>query len=152
VIAQRTLLRLADPAAGPAPAVPFVQVPDILEPSDGATVPAQGFTVRYTVPPGARYMTIELRSEIPGDTLLWQVVVPPDLSEFRFWLLPADAAKPLVAGRTYKLTVAAHRALGGVLAGQVDYYWFVTTFWQTISAAERGIDGIASRSLTIQTN
>lgn len=125
--------------------------PTVAAPAAGATVPASGFTVDFALPSGALYGTLELRSATAGETLLWQVVVPPDLTQFAFVTLPAEAATPLVAGRSYTLTVSAYFGTS-VLATSGDAYRDLSGFVQSIGATELGVTQVTRRSLTLTTN
>ncbi|MBL8730297.1 MAG: carboxypeptidase regulatory-like domain-containing protein [Planctomycetes bacterium] len=129
----------------------FRGVPDVTAPADGGAVPATGFTVDFALPSGALYGTLELRSATAGETLLWQVVVPPDLTQFAFVTLPAEAATPLVAGRSYTLTVSAYFGTS-VLATSGDAYRDLSGFVQSIGATELGVTQVTRRSLTLTTN
>jgi hypothetical protein len=124
--------------------------PTLAAPAAGATVAASGFTVDFTLPSGALYGTIELRSTA-GETLLWQIVVPPDLTQFAFVTLPAEAATPLLAGRSYTLTVSAYFGTS-VLATADDPYADLSGFLQSIGSTEIGVDQVTRRSLTLTTN
>lgn len=124
--------------------------PAIVAPAAAATVAATGFAVDFTLPAGAVHGTIELSSPTGGEPLSWRVVVPPDATRFEFVTLPATAPSPLVPGRTYTLTVSAFFG-AGVLATSSDAYRDLTTFWQSIGAAERGVVHVARRSIVIST-
>jgi hypothetical protein len=141
---------------GPGPAIPvgaaaFGTFPVITSPAPGATVAASGFTVQFALPANAVHGLLELRSTNGGETLLWQVVVPRDLTEFTFVRLPVEAATPLVAGRTYTLTVSA--VFGdGVVTGTSDPYRNLSTFLHSIGAFERGVSHVLRRSFTVTAN
>ncbi|MBM4060605.1 MAG: hypothetical protein FJ265_05850 [Planctomycetes bacterium] len=151
-LAQRTLVRL--PGSGAAAATPMLPVPAIVAPAAGAFVAASGFTVEYTLPAGALYATIELRSEAGGELYLWDVVLPPSATSFAFKVLPPEAVTPLVAGRSYTLTVSACRTLAGPMVGktQVEAYRELTSFLQSLGALERGVDAVSSRTITVTAN
>ncbi|MEQ1632777.1 MAG: hypothetical protein ABL997_10420, partial [Planctomycetota bacterium] len=146
--AQRTLLRLAPSGQLVVPQLPL---PTLTSPLDGATVPAAGFAVDFTLPTGSMYGTIDLRSD-GAETRLWTVVVPPDATQFSFATLPTQAQSPLVAGRTFTLTLTSYRDDAGFLLGQPDAYRDFTPYWVTIGAAERGVRATSSRTITITTN
>lgn len=129
----------------------FQPFPVITAPAGAATVPATGFTVQYSLPPGALHGTIELRSDTATDTLLWQVVMPPQQTQFVFVRLPDPAPTPLVAGRTYTLTVSALFG-NGVLGGSLDPYSDLSTFLQSIGEVERGVTQVTRSSIQITTN
>ena len=133
------------------PAFRLPQFPAIVAPAPALTVAASGFTVQFTLPPGAVSGTVELRSTIAGDERHWQAVVPPNATEFTFVDLPTGAPDPLVAGRSYTLTVTASFG-AGVLATVSDPYRDFATFWQSIGAAERGVVHVVRRSLAIVAN
>lgn len=124
--------------------------PAIQQPAAGATVASTGFEVQFTLPPGARFGTIELRRDTGTEALLWQAWVPPDATSFRFTTLPPSAPTPLLAGRSYTLVVSAWFG-DGVVTGSDDPYRDLTTFLQSIGAAERGITQVARRSIPITT-
>lgn len=125
--------------------------PTLLSPAPGATVAATGFTVDYTVPAGTRYASIELRSENGGETLLWQVLLPPTTTTFAFVTLPVDVPTPLVAGRTYTLTLSSF-AGDGLLATSAQPWLDLSTYPQSVGAAALGIRQVARRSITITAN
>lgn len=125
--------------------------PTISSPTNGATVAATGFHVLYALPAGAVYGTLELRSTAGGETLLWQAVVPPTLQDFEFVHLPVEADTPLVAGRTYTLTVTAWFGDAG-LTQSPDPYRDITTFWQSIGTVERGITQRTTRTILVTTS
>lgn len=135
----------------PLGAVRFNAFPEIASPANGAVVPATGFTVQFTLPTTALHGMLELRSESGGETLLWQVLLPPDAAQFTFVALPVDAATPLLAGRTWSLTVSAWFGDGAV-AGAVDPYGYLATFAQSIGAVERGAHRVLRRTIQITTN
>jgi hypothetical protein len=145
---QRVQLRLD---SGAAVATPHLPVPTINAPADGASVAAAGFTVDYALPAGTLYATIELES-LGTETLRWTAVVPPAPPQFAFVTLPTEAATPLVAGRTYELTVTAYRADAGDVLLQQDPYRELTTLWQVIGAGDRGVRATASRTITVTAN
>lgn len=149
-LVNRSLIELPRPAL-PQGAWTFQPFPQVSAPAPGATVAAAGFVVDYTLPSGAVYGTIELRSETAGETLLWQIVVPPDQTRFTFVQLPAEAATPLIAGRSYTLTVSAYCG-DTVLAGSDDPYRDLSTFLQSIGPAELGIVQVVRRSITVTAN
>jgi hypothetical protein len=124
--------------------------PSIVAPAPGGTVAANGFAVEFTLPAGAVCGTIDLVSATGGEPLSWRVVVPPNATRFDFVTLPATAPTPLVAGRAYTLTVSAYFG-AGVLSSSANPYRELTTFWQSIGAAERGVVHVARRSLVIDT-
>lgn len=140
-VSQAALVSLprpvSPPGTVPAGAFAFAAFPDVAAPAAGATVPSAGFAVDFTLPAGARYGVIELRSETAGERLRWRAVVPTDLTRFDFVALPAEADTPLLPGRTYTLTVTAC-FVGGVLGISDDPYRDLTTFLQSIGIAELG--------------
>ena len=142
-----TLLEL--PATGGSTRLP--SFPTLSSPAPGATVAASGFTVTYAVPANTRYTTIELRSENGGETLLWQVLLPPTTSTFAFVTLPLDVPTPLLAGRTYTLTLSAFFG-DGLLATSVSPYDDLSTYPQSVGSAALGIRQVARRAITITAN
>lgn len=153
-IDQRTVLTLdASTEAGtPGPVVQFMDVPAITSPAPGATVPASGFTVSYTIPISTLYLVVELRSELPTDTRVWTAVLPASISSFEFYTPPASAPNPLEAGRTWTLTVTAARVENGPIFGFTNSYVRMVTNFVGISAAERVVNAFSSSSITITTN
>ena len=146
--AQRTLLRLAP---SDQLVVPQLPLPTLTAPLDGATVPALGFAVDFTLPAGSMYATIDLRSD-GTEARLWTAVVPPTATQFQYVALPTQAQSPLVAGRTYTLTLTSYRADTGFLLGRTETYRDLVTYWVTIGAAERGVRAASSRTITITAN
>ena len=112
-------------------------------------MPVNGLAVDFTLPAGAVYGTIDLFSFAPA-LVSWRVVVPPNASRFEFVALPATAPSPLVAGSTYILTVSAYFG-AGVLSASANPYRELTTFWQSIGAAERGVVHVTRRWLVFST-
>lgn len=149
-----TLISLPRPSSLPAfplGAVAFHAFPEISAPANGATVPATGFTVQLALPADALHGAIELRSESPTDTLLWQGLLHPHATQFVFVTLPADVATPLIPGRTWQLTVSA--AFGdGPVSGTPKPYENLSTFAQSIGAVERGVTQVTRRTIQITTN
>ncbi len=144
---QRLLLRLKNAGSE---VFSMLAMPDIVSPTDGQIVPASGFTVQFSAPTGATYVQLDLRSE-GVDERTWTAVVPATALEFAFVALPADAQSPLIAGRTWTLTVAAWRVDVGGYAG-ANYYGELSTFWQSLGAGNQGVRAGSSRTVTIATN
>ena len=112
---------------------------------------ASGFEVQYTLPAGCLGGKLELRSEDPGvDVLLWEVLVRPDDPDFSFITLPVEAETPLVAGRTYTLTVTAW--FGDVDIDSPDEYADFVAYVQSVAPVEAGVRQVTSRSIEITTN
>lgn len=145
-VKQQSLLSLNGVA--PEATRSMLALPTITAPTAGGTVAATGFTVQYTVPSGALYATIELRSEASGELHLWDVVLPPTASSFAFLVLPTEATTPLIAGKAYSLTVSAYRATTGLLAEYDFKYPKLGGYLQSIGALERGVDAVSA--VTIQ--
>lgn len=146
-VAQASLLRLGSGA----PRQPFLPVPEIAAPDPGAIVDLEGFRVDFALPADALYGTVELRSQTAGELLLWQAYVPPDATSFEFVKLPSKAETPLLAGRSYTLTVTAYRARSGPFVGVEKPYRRFTGYLQTIGEIERGVDAYAARSIPLST-
>ncbi len=125
--------------------------PTISFPPPSAMVAATGFTVGFTLP-ACQFGKIELRSDAGGELLLWQAIVPPDQTQFTFVQLPSEAATPLVAGRTYELTVSAYRGFSGPLIASSNPYRDYATFVQSIGFTEGGVEQVSRRTVTITTN
>lgn len=125
----------------------FPEFPDLVSPAPGASVSADGFVASFTLPPGAVGGVLELRSQLGQDLLLWQAVVPPDVQEFSFVSLPVEANSPLVAGRTYVLTLTAW--FGTIDIASPDVFGDFVSFWQSVGIAEAGVNRISRRSITI---
>lgn len=137
----------------PAPvATAFLPIPEITVPAPGATIDPTGFTVEFSLPPGTLYGVLELRSQGPGETLVWEAYVPPEDTAFAFVRLPTQAATPLRSGKTYQLSLTAFGSRTGVLIGTRLPYQKSTSNLQSIGAVERGVDSFSSRSLVVQTN
>jgi hypothetical protein len=149
-IKQRSLLSLGGVA--PEATRSMLAPPTISAPTAGGTVAASGFTVQYTVPSGTLYATIELRSEAGGELHLWDVVLPPTATSFAFQVLPTQATTPLIAGKTYSLTVAAYRATTGLLADYDFKYEKLGGYLQSIGVVERGVDAVSSRTIQVTAN
>jgi hypothetical protein len=79
-------------------------------------------------------------------------VVPGDATEFTFVRLPNDVPTPLEAGIGYTLTVSAFRADVGPLIQRGDPYQRLTTSWQSLGAAERGVRALSSISIQVAAN
>jgi len=148
-IAQRTLTGVTATSVATAP---FLPVPDLSAPLPGATVASSGFNVSYTVPPGTRYMMLDLRADDPVDALAWQVVLPPTQTAFDFVHLPSPAPTPLQAGRTYLLTVSAFAAAAFPNGPSDDPYRDISNYWMSIDAFERGVVAVATRTITVTAN
>ncbi len=140
----------------------------IQAPLPGGSVDAAGFDVDYELPSGSLYGTLELTSPaVPSPALdqpglEWTVVVPadgevvnpPNGLQTRFPKMPVTnpiMPSPLVAGRNYFLTLSAARADEGVLLQTFDPYISLTTFWQSISAYERGVVAVSRQRISIST-
>jgi hypothetical protein len=149
LVTQRALQRIG---AGGITPVPLLGAPQVTAPSNGSSVPADGFTVQFTLPSGTSYAVLELRSVLAGDTRSWQAVVPPDQTSFIFPKLPAEAPNPLLAGRTYTLTVSAFRIDTGPLLQSATPYRDLTTFLFSVDAYERGVTAMSSHTISITAN
>ena len=130
----------------------FRAFPTLTAPAPGETVAASGFDVEFSLPAGALGGKIELHSEAAGngDTLIWEVLVPPDEPDFRFVQLPIEAETPLIANRTYTLTVSAW--FGTVEMLSPDVYGDFVAFAQSIALIEGGVRQVTMKSIEIQTN
>lgn len=146
-VTQRSLLSLR--GDGAESAAPMLSPPVVTAPAAGATVSANGFVVQFTLPADVLYATLELRGQAGSDDLLWQVLVPPNATSYEFQMMPSDTPTPLLAGQTYTLTLSAFRASGGPLRGAPDAYDKITTFLQSIGTIGRGVDSMASHTITI---
>lgn len=151
-VTQRTLLSLRGVGVASETPAPFLALPQIQSPSVGSAVAAAGLSVSFTLPTGALYATLELRSTTASDTLQWLVYLRPESTQFTFPTLPSPAVSPLVAGRTYTLTLTAFRASAGPATGGIFDYRGVTTFLQSLGTSERGVDSMSSQSITITTS
>lgn len=127
-------------------------VPDITAPAPGATVSSGGFTVNFTVPAGAFYTVVELRSETASETRSWRAVLPPQETSFTFVKLPEQAPQVLAAGRAWTLAVTAARIGRGPLRSFQDPYRRVLVNWVGIRAGERGVDATSTTSIPVTTN
>ena len=127
----------------------FPEFPALTAPANGDSVSATGFTTDFILPSQAIGGVIELRSTGPDDLLLWQTIVRPEYRSFNFLELPVQADTPLVAGRTYKLTVTAW--FGTIDINSNDIFRDFSPFQQTVGIIESGITQISRRSITITT-
>lgn len=141
-----SLLSLAEPTTT---GVVLPAFPTLTSPAPAASVPASGFTVDYALPVGAFGGMIELRSEAASDLLLWQVLVPSGDPGFTFVTLPAEVETPLIAGRTYTLTVTAW--FGDVDIRTRNPLADTVSFAQTVGLIEAGITQVSRRSIQITT-
>jgi hypothetical protein len=126
--------------------------PSISSPAEGATVPASGFTVQFTLPADSVYAILELRSDAGSELRLWQVYVPGNQTQFGFVQLPTEAETPLKPGPTWSLTVTAALRGAEVLPNIPDPYRDQAGFVQSIGTSERGVRVLASRTISITTN
>jgi len=111
---------------------------------------ASGFTVDFTLPSGVVAGRVELRSnDDPDDLLLWQAFVPPDATTFEFSTMPVDADTPLLAGRTYTLSVTAF--FGPANEPPPRPYIQFTAFTRSVGIVGTGVTRIARRSIIINT-
>lgn len=147
-ITQKSFVPLAGTTG---PSVTQLAVPDITAPAPGAAVSATGFTVSYTVPAGASYVEVEVRSETAGETRTWHAVVHPRYSSYTFRELPTECPQPLVAGRTWTVTVTAARIETGPFTLQEEIYNRCTTSWVGLSEATREVNAISSTAIQVTT-
>ena len=131
-------------------AFPEVTLP-VPGPSGSAEVAAAGFDVSFALPAGAVGGKLELLSEGSSseDRLMWEVLVPPTATEFRFVDLPAEAETPLLPNRTYTLTVSAW--FGDVSIDSPNVYGDFVAFAQSVAPVEAGVRQVTSRSIVIDT-
>ncbi|MCA8976252.1 MAG: hypothetical protein KDC98_16145 [Planctomycetes bacterium] len=149
-VSQHCMLRLAGGATTTTAAM--LAAPTITSPSPGETVASGGFTVRFALPAAAQYAALELRSQVTGELLLWDILIPPGTAEFAFVRLPAAADSPLIPGRDYILTLSAFAAFAdGPLSVSNYPYRELTTFLQSIGATERGVYAVSSHRIEIRT-
>jgi hypothetical protein len=141
---------MIDLAVTPTTGFAFQPFPTLTGPLPGATVPATGFEVQFSLPAGSLGGKVELRSETGSDLLLWEVLVRPDQPDFTFVTLPTEAETPLVAGRTYTLTVTAW--FGEVDIVSPDVFGDFVAYAQSIDLIEAGVRQVTSRSIQITTN
>jgi hypothetical protein len=78
-------------------------------------------------------------------------MLPPTTSTFAFVTLPLDVPTPLLAGRTYTLTLSAFFG-DGLLATSVTPYDDLSTYPQSVGSAALGIRQVARRAITITAN
>ncbi|MEC8651749.1 MAG: carboxypeptidase-like regulatory domain-containing protein [Planctomycetota bacterium] len=145
-----SMVEVADAATAGFSFQPF---PSLASPAPGATVPAAGFEVEFSMPPSAIGGMLELRSVDQGDDLLiWEVLVRSDWPDFRFVTLPIEAAAdtPLIAGRTYQLTVTAW--FGEFDIDSPDPFGEFAAYAQSIAPIEAGVRQVTRRSVEITTN
>ncbi|MCB9878866.1 MAG: hypothetical protein H6835_14825 [Planctomycetes bacterium] len=131
-------------------AFPSITSPSSAHAAPGGTVSAGGFPVAFALPAGAVCGSIELRATGAGEQLRWSVFVRPDETGFDFVGFPTDVPSPLVAGRTYELTVSAWFAPPGTYTSVP--YGDLVSFAQTIGPRESGVTQITSATLTVTAN
>lgn len=141
---------MVDVAAAATSDFSFRAFPTLTGPAPNAAVPAAGFEVGFTLPPGCVAGELELRSETADDLLLWEVLVRPDEAGFAFVTLPVEAETPLVPGRTYTLTVSAW--FGTIDIDSPDLFADFVAFSQSIAPVEAGVRQVTSCSIQITTN
>ena len=141
---------MVDVAAATTAGFSFREFPALTGPAPGATVSADGFEVEFSLPAGCVAGKVQLRSATADDLLLWEVLVRPDQSGFAFVTLPVEAETPLVAGRTYTLTVSAW--FGTIDIDSPDLFADFVAFSQSIAPIEAGIRQVTSRSIEVTTN
>lgn len=124
----------------------FPEIPTMTPP---ASPSANGFDFTFVLPPGALCGIVELRSSTANDLLLWQSFVPAEATSFTFPQLPVDAETPLIAGRTYSLSVTA--LFGPEGSPPVRGYLELSSFAQSIGIIESGVTRISRRSVQINT-
>jgi hypothetical protein len=143
--AQGVLFRVAaNPVATSLPAVP-----EVIAPPPGAVVAAAGFDFRWTPPPGTNIQLVELLSQTATETLRWQVLLPPDVGIFNFPTLLNNPPRPLIAGRTYKLSVRCYFATEGFAVGTFDEYQRLMGTFASMARSEQGITAVSSASLQV---
>ncbi len=148
VLRQRSLLQFAS-ATGVT--TPMLAAPTITAPTDGTSVPVDGFAVDFTLPTGTAYATLHLSS--PGvESLEWTAVVPADRTHFEFVRLPIEASTPMLAARNYSLTLTAFRIDEGVVLLQPDPYRELTNHWHAIGTGQRGVRALSAHTIQIRTN
>jgi hypothetical protein len=126
-------------------------VPMLSSPAAGATIGTGALTIAFQLPAGAILGRIELRSDTGTDLRRWEAWVPPTLTELRLQALPTTVPQPLVAGRTYTLSVHAYFGTGGPVRG-ANAYRAYTSYLFSIGTAERGIRTVSSTSITVTTS
>jgi len=129
----------------------FLAAPQILTPAPGATVDADRLAVSWTVPDGANYVEVELRSDLNNDLRVWKALVPTTRTSVEFRDLDPTSVDPFIPGRTYTLTVRASRYTGGVLTQVFEPYSSVVAHYYGVHPADRAIDGISTQTITIDT-
>lgn len=141
-----SLLRID--AAGPEPSFALPPPPTLSMSS--TMVPVADFDVFFELPAGAIGGEVELRSVGGGEELLWQTVVRPEQTSTSFVELPPEAESPLIAGRSYTLTVTAW--FGDIDIVSSDVFGEIVAYRQSIGLAEAGVTQISRRSMMITAN
>lgn len=147
VLAQRSVGTLAETGI----TLPLLAIPSVTAPLPNATVAAAGFTVEYSLPQDCSYARLDLVSADATSLHTWRVYLPPESTSFAFVTLPSQASTPLVANRTYKLTLTAYRADATPFPAVERPYSIISSFLQSMSPAELGVRAIASRAFDITT-
>jgi hypothetical protein len=148
-VEQRSVVEFA--AGSELQARPLLGVPVIHSPAPGATVAAGGFSVQFGCPPEATYVQVLLRSDDGTDLRQWQVLAFGTVTRFEFRELPAEAAAILAPGRTWQLTVSAHRVADGPLPQQGNPFNSVIANFASLRPGALGVDAIASATITVST-
>ncbi|MHC5065786.1 MAG: hypothetical protein ACYTG5_17620, partial [Planctomycetota bacterium] len=131
----------------------FLDVPTIITPAPGASLPAAGFTVQFVVPPGGFYSFIQLRSETSTEVRDWTVLVPAQVSSFDFRALPFGA-DPLAPGNwTIKVTSVRIDPLGPLIAiDSSERYQAVVSRVGSMSQANFGAEAFSSTTISVTLN
>ena len=145
-LAHASLLTLAGPATS---GFTFPEFPELTAPLPNAVVAASGFQMSFSLPAGAVGGIVELRSETSNELLLWQGVVRPERAGFGFVSLPVEADTPLLAGRTYTLSITAW--FGTIDIAALDLFADFAAFTQTAGIIEVGVTQMSRRTITITT-
>ncbi|MFM1871723.1 MAG: hypothetical protein RL398_1145 [Planctomycetota bacterium] len=145
-IRQQAVCRLTNDTTA---RVPMLPVPTIAAPAGGATVSAAGFRVDFTLPAESFFARLDLVADDGVERKSWRICLPPDATSFEFVTLPQEAVSPLVAGKTYTLTLTAYRAETSLLLQTQYPYWSYSTFLQSLSPAEIGVTAVSSRAIQV---
>lgn len=148
-VEQRAVMAFA--AEGDLAVRPLLAVPTFTAPSPGAVVSASGFSIAVALPADAHYLTFRLASDDGVEVRQWDVIAYGTVTSFTFRTLPPEAAALLVPGRTWRLTVAAHRLGDGPVAQQRNPFNSVIANLGSLRFGGLGVDAISSATISITT-
>ncbi len=130
---------------------PLLPVPTFTSPAPGAVVSAAGFPIEVALPPGGTYLTFRLTTDDGVELRQWDVIAYGTVTTWAFLTPPPEATALLVPGRTWRLTVAAHRLANGPVAAQANPFNSVIANVGSLRFGALGVDAISSATITITT-